>query len=81
MTNGWAAPVRASRTIKLRKKQFSRHRPNFGKAGMPAGARGWIISAVKIIKPKKPIETLILNLRGQKVILDADLAELYNGSS
>ena len=27
--------------------------------------------------PKKPIESLILNLRGQKVILDADLAELY----
>ncbi len=29
------------------------------------------------MKPKKPIETVILNLRGQKVILDADLAELY----
>jgi len=29
------------------------------------------------VKPKKPIETLILNLRNQKVILDADLAELY----
>ncbi len=29
------------------------------------------------MKPKKPIETLILTLRGQKVILDADLAELY----
>src|SRR5208282_4467576 len=29
------------------------------------------------MKPKKPIETLILNLRNQKVILDADLAELY----
>ncbi len=29
------------------------------------------------MKPKKPIETLILNLRGQKVILDADLAGLY----
>jgi hypothetical protein len=29
------------------------------------------------MKPKKPIETLILNVRGQKVILDADLAELY----
>lgn len=25
----------------------------------------------------KPIETLILNVRGQKVIMDADLAELY----
>ena len=29
------------------------------------------------VKPTKPIESLILNLRGQKVILDADLAELY----
>ena len=29
------------------------------------------------MKTKKPIESLILNLRGQKVILDADLAELY----
>jgi hypothetical protein len=33
---------------------------------------------MKIIKPKKPIETLILNLRGRKVILDADLADLYD---
>ena len=32
---------------------------------------------MKIMKPKKPISSLILNLRGQKVILDADLAELY----
>jgi len=29
------------------------------------------------MKSKKPIETLILNIRNQKVILDADLAELY----
>jgi len=29
------------------------------------------------IKKHNPIEHLILNLRGQKVILDADLAELY----
>lgn len=29
------------------------------------------------MKPKPAIESLILNLRGQKVILDADLAELY----
>jgi hypothetical protein len=29
------------------------------------------------MKPKKTIESLILTLRGQKVILDADLAELY----
>ena len=28
--------------------------------------------------PKKPIESLIVTLRGQKVILDADLAELYD---
>ncbi|HEY1717162.1 MAG TPA: ORF6N domain-containing protein [Verrucomicrobiae bacterium] len=33
---------------------------------------------MKIIKPKKPIESLIFTLRGQKVILDADLAELYD---
>jgi hypothetical protein len=29
------------------------------------------------MKPKKPVSSLILNLRRQKVILDADLAELY----
>ena len=29
------------------------------------------------MKPKKPIETLILTVRNQKVMLDADLAELY----
>ena len=29
------------------------------------------------MKSKKPISSLICNLRGQKVILDADLAELY----
>jgi hypothetical protein len=29
------------------------------------------------MKLKKPIESLILNIRNQKVILDADLAELY----
>jgi hypothetical protein len=29
------------------------------------------------MKPKKPIETLIFNIRNQKVVLDADLAELY----
>ena len=29
------------------------------------------------MKPKKPIETLLWNVRSQKVILDADLAELY----
>jgi hypothetical protein len=32
---------------------------------------------MKNLQPKKPIGSLILNLRGQKVILDADLAELY----
>jgi len=30
------------------------------------------------MKPKKPIESLIFTLRGQKIILDADLAELYD---
>jgi len=29
------------------------------------------------MKSKKPIESFIVNLRSQKVILDADLAELY----
>jgi hypothetical protein len=29
------------------------------------------------VKPKKPIELLIITLRGQKIILDADLAEIY----
>ncbi|MGA2786213.1 MAG: ORF6N domain-containing protein [Verrucomicrobiota bacterium] len=33
---------------------------------------------MKTMKPKKPIETLILSVRSQKVILDADLAELYD---
>ena len=32
---------------------------------------------MKMMKPKKPIETLILTIRGQKIMLDADLAELY----
>jgi hypothetical protein len=32
---------------------------------------------MKPVKAKKPIETLIYNIRGAKVILDADLAELY----
>jgi ORF6N domain len=30
------------------------------------------------VKPKKPIESLIFTLRGQKVMRDADLAELYD---
>jgi len=29
------------------------------------------------VKPSKPIESFVLTLRNQKVILDADLAELY----
>ena len=29
------------------------------------------------MKLKKPIESLILTLRGQKIMLDADLAEIY----
>ena len=33
------------------------------------------------MKPKKPIESLILAVREQKVILDADLAELYDVST
>ena len=45
---------------------------------MSRRARHRIFSSLTIMKPKKPIESLILNLRGQKVILDADLAELYD---
>jgi hypothetical protein len=30
------------------------------------------------MRPRKPIGSLILNIRNQKVILDADLAELYD---
>lgn len=45
---------------------------------MSPGARHRGDSSLKTMKPKKPIESLILNLRGQKVILDADLAELYD---
>lgn len=30
------------------------------------------------MKPAKPIESVIVTVRGQKVILDADLAELYD---
>jgi len=41
-------------------------------------ARGWIFSTMKMLNPKKPIETLIITIRNQKVILDADLAELYD---
>ncbi len=44
---------------------------------MPCGACGRVFPPMKIMKPKKPIETLILSVRSQKVILDADLAELY----
>jgi ORF6N domain len=44
---------------------------------MSCGACGRIFPPMKTMKSKKPISSLILNLRGQKVILDADLAELY----
>ena len=45
---------------------------------MLCGARPRSFPSIKTMKPKKPIESLILNVRGQKVILDADLAELYD---
>ena len=38
---------------------------------------GPILSSPKTMKPHKPIESLILTIREQKVILDADLAVLY----
>jgi hypothetical protein len=34
-----------------------------------------------VIVPKKRIENLILNIRGKKVILDSDLAELYQAET
>lgn len=36
-----------------------------------------ILRPTKIVKSKRPIAALIFDLRGQKVILDTDLAELY----
>ncbi len=33
---------------------------------------------MKMMQPTRPISSLIFNLRSQKVILDADLAELYD---
>src|ERR1039458_2004300 len=50
----------------------------FRSAGMSRGACGRVFPPMKTMKPKKPIESLILNVRSQKVILDADLAELYD---
>jgi hypothetical protein len=44
---------------------------------MSHGARGRIFPPMRTVKSKNPISSLIFNLRGQKVILDADLAELY----
>jgi len=32
---------------------------------------------MKTVKPKKPLESLILTVRGHKVLMDADLAEIY----
>jgi hypothetical protein len=32
---------------------------------------------MKIMKIKKPLESLILTVRGHKVLMDADLAEIY----
>src|SRR5476649_2193477 len=45
---------------------------------MSRGVCSRIFSNLKTMKPKKPIESLIFTLRDQKVILDADLAELYD---
>lgn len=49
-----------------------RHGHEFLDVGSDCQIRG-----IKRMKPKRPIETLILTLRGQKVILDADLASIY----
>ena len=45
---------------------------------MSRGACGRVFPPMMTMKPEKPIETLILSVRSQKVILDADLAELYD---
>ena len=39
------------------------------------------LQSTDAMNPKKPIESLIFTIRGQKVILDADLAELYGVST
>ena len=44
---------------------------------MSRGARRRIFSPMKIMKMKKPLESLILTVRGHKVLLDADLADIY----
>lgn len=48
---------------------------------MSHDARSRIFPSMKSLKLKKPIESLILTIRGQKVILDADLADLYDTST
>lgn len=44
---------------------------------MPRGVCGRIFPPMKIMKPKKPIESPILTIREQRVILAPDLADLY----
>ena len=44
---------------------------------MSRGARHRIHPRMIIMKPKKPLESLILTVRGCKVLLDADLAAIY----
>ena len=44
---------------------------------MSCGVRGRIFSAMKIMKTKQPIESLILEIRNHKVLIDADLAAIY----
>jgi len=44
---------------------------------MPPDAGCRIFSPGKVLKLKKPLESLIVIVRGQRVLLDADLAEIY----
>jgi hypothetical protein len=44
---------------------------------MPPSARHGIFPPMKTPKPKKPIETLILTIQEQRVILAPDLADIY----
>ncbi len=44
---------------------------------MSCGACGRVFPPMRTMKPKKPIESLILTLREQRVILAPDLADVY----
>jgi len=57
---------------------WRRNEPQRPLQRLPGLRQRGVLSLKLNMKPKKPIESLILNLRGQKVILDSDLAGLYD---